>query len=73
MNGHVDPSGRALVTVSIHAPQKGASRRVQAWIDTGFNGDLVLPQAQIDDLKNRAIRDRESNPCGRVLSTFEDV
>jgi clan AA aspartic protease len=26
------------------------SHAVQAWIDTGFNGDLVLPQREIDDL-----------------------
>ena|SRR5438477_10498596 len=31
---------------SCHPP-----RGIQAWIDTGFTGELVLPQPQIDSLK----------------------
>jgi predicted aspartyl protease len=27
-----------------------AAHEVEVWIDTGFNGDLVLPRQQIDDL-----------------------
>ena len=50
MNGHVDSNGRALVTVSVRRSDVAAAHEVQAWIDTGFNGDLVLPQQQIDDL-----------------------
>jgi clan AA aspartic protease len=50
MNGHVDDYGRALVTVSIR-PSAAADRQdVEVWIDTGFDGDLVLPQKQIEDL-----------------------
>ncbi len=51
MNGHVDNDGRALVTVSVRPSDDAASHEVEAWIDTGFNGDLVLPQQQIDDLR----------------------
>lgn len=51
MIGRVDSLGRALVTVSLHASGEGATCDVEAWIDTGFNGDLVLPQHQIDDLE----------------------
>jgi len=50
MNGHVDSTGRALVTVSVRPSEAEDSREIEAWIDTGFNGDLVLPQKQIDDL-----------------------
>jgi clan AA aspartic protease len=50
MNGHVDGFGRALVTISIRSPDAPASHDVEAWIDTGFNGDLVLPQERIDEL-----------------------
>ncbi|MDA1049752.1 MAG: hypothetical protein O3C40_04640 [Planctomycetota bacterium] len=49
MKGQVDNSGRALVTVSVRSSEAAATREIQAWIDTGFNGDLVLPQQQIDD------------------------
>lgn len=51
MNGRVDSFGRALITVSLlHASDAAARHDVQVWIDTGFNGDLVLPQRQINDL-----------------------
>lgn len=50
MNGRVDSFGRALVTVSLRASDVAVTHEVQAWIDTGFNGDLVLTQQQIDDL-----------------------
>ena len=50
MNGHVDVYGRALVTVSVRPEHDAVARDVEVWIDTGFNGDLVLPQKQIDEL-----------------------
>jgi clan AA aspartic protease len=50
MIGHVDPHGRALITVSVRLSDEAAMREIEAWIDTGFNGDLVLPQSQIDAL-----------------------
>ena len=50
MNGHVDSSGRALIAVRVWPPDAVAPREIEAWIDTAFNGDLVLPQRQIDEL-----------------------
>jgi clan AA aspartic protease len=50
MNGHVDPDGRALVTVSIRPTTGGQVNDVEAWVDTGFNGDLVLPRGLIERL-----------------------
>ncbi len=51
MNGHVDSNGHALVTVPVRLSDAGAARDIQVWIDTAFNGDLVLPQQEIDDLE----------------------
>jgi clan AA aspartic protease len=50
MNGSVDSCGRALVSVSIRPSAVAAAHEIQVWIDTGFNGDLVLPQQQIEGL-----------------------
>ena len=50
MNGHVDSNGRALVTISVRPSDAAAAHEIEVWIDTGFIGDLVLPQQQIDDL-----------------------
>ena len=50
MNGIVDESRRALVNVSV-AAAKGALKQVlTAWIDTAFNGGLVIPYQQIQRL-----------------------
>jgi clan AA aspartic protease len=53
MNGRVDSHGRALLTVSVRPSDVAATREIEVWIDTGFNGDLVLSQQQIDDLALR--------------------
>ena len=50
MNGHVDRDGRALVSVFVRPSDVASAREIQVWIDTGFNGDLVLPQQTIDEL-----------------------
>lgn len=44
MNGQVDDSGRALVGVSVQPSETKTGQEIQAWIDTGFTGDLVLPE-----------------------------
>jgi clan AA aspartic protease len=51
MIGFVDGKGRALVSVSIRSIPTSIEHTLEVWIDTGFNGDLVIPQRQIDDLK----------------------
>ena len=50
MKGHVDNTGRALVTVSVRPSDAAAAHEVRVWIDTGFNGDLVLSWQLVDDL-----------------------
>ena len=47
MHGHVDSAGRALVHLRLTSEATATSMEVEAWIDTGFTGDLVLPQDQI--------------------------
>ncbi|QDU26363.1 hypothetical protein ETAA8_14410 [Anatilimnocola aggregata] len=39
------------MTVSVRPVGTVDSREIQVWIDTGFNGDLVLPQQLIEELK----------------------
>ncbi len=50
MNGFVDSQGRALLTIPIRAAQEATALSVEAWIDTGFTGELVMPRSQIDRL-----------------------
>ena len=45
--GSVDGAGHALVSVTLSNPHTHASIQCDAWIDTGFTGEVVLPQARI--------------------------
>ena len=47
MNGHVDSAGRALVSISVKPSATAAAVEIEAWVDTGFTGELVLPQERI--------------------------
>ena len=48
MNGVIDEFGRALVTLSIRENQDAEPNDIQAWIDTAFNGELVMPRRMIE-------------------------
>ena len=48
MQGRIDESGRTLNPIKPGRPGLSESRMLDAWIDTGFTGDLVLPGAVID-------------------------
>lgn len=47
MNGYVDSAGCALVPIVVKSPTTEAALEIEAWIDTGFTGESVLPQDQI--------------------------
>jgi clan AA aspartic protease len=50
MNGHVDNAGRSLISISLKAFSQSTPTQLEAWIDTGFTGELVLAQATISAL-----------------------
>lgn len=50
MTGTVDSGGHALLPVRVRHPITSAETGLDAWVDTGFTGDLVIPQAQVDAL-----------------------
>lgn len=54
MNGIVDDELRALIEVQIGGASKGFKSSIHAWIDTAFNGGLVLPQREIERLGLKA-------------------
>lgn len=51
MNGIVDDDLRALLEVQIWAKSKGVKSTIVAWVDTAFNGGLVLPRNEIERLE----------------------
>jgi clan AA aspartic protease len=44
MTGVVDGFGRALVPIRLRGPATGKFQQLDAWIDTGFTGEIVLPK-----------------------------
>jgi clan AA aspartic protease len=50
MTGFVDDSGRALVRLRLKHPTSYKEIEFEAWIDTGFTGELVVPKAMVGSL-----------------------
>jgi clan AA aspartic protease len=50
MKGTVDDSGRALLIITVIPPSLANGVALQAWVDTGFTGDLILPQSTVNEL-----------------------
>jgi clan AA aspartic protease len=48
VTGVVDLLGRALVPIHLKVAATGNLRELQAWIDTGFTGELVLPKMTVE-------------------------
>lgn len=51
MNGIVDSEGRALVTLHVRGAEGETAQPLNAWVDTAFTGELVLPMRDIKRLK----------------------
>jgi len=50
VNGVVDEDLRALVEVTIGATADGVNQTIRVWVDTAFNGGLVVPRVEIERL-----------------------
>ena len=50
MKGLIDENGRALLSVEIQPDSTAQVVAIEVWVDTGFTGDLVLPQKTADSL-----------------------
>lgn len=53
MRGYIDSDGRALLSVEVRSDATSQTAVIDVWVDTGFTGDLVLPQQRIDTLALR--------------------
>ena len=60
MKGIVDDELRALIDVSIGSEPAGEKSSVMVWVDTAFNGGLVLPREEIDKL---GLKEYSSTPA----------
>lgn len=68
MNGIVDDTLRALLEIQIGAKSGGAKSPVTVWVDTAFNGGLVLPRRDIERLE---LNESSSTPA--ILADGQQV
>lgn len=76
MTGEVDAAGRALVTFRVRAGRSRPHADVVAWIDTAFDGELVMPRNMIDRLglvQSAAVSATLADGTTAVLETFQCV
>jgi predicted aspartyl protease len=76
MKGVVDEYGRANIPVSIRASTKSKPVKLAAWIDTAFDGELVLPKRFIESLRleqRSGIIAELANGKSMMLESFECV
>lgn len=50
MIGHVDDSLRALLKIRVASEVAAARHEIVVWVDTAFNGGLVIPRDQISTI-----------------------
>jgi clan AA aspartic protease len=56
----VDEELRALIDVALSAASGGDKTSVRVWIDTAFNGGLVIPRSEIERL---GLKEASSTPA----------
>ena len=49
MNGFVDDDLRALVKIKVGPPDSNEAKEIAVWVDTAFNGSLVLPEVIVEE------------------------
>ena len=73
MNGIVDEFGRALLNLRIGSTNVEDSLEVPVWVDTAFNGELVVPRAMIESLnlkQSAVIRARLADGTEVTLESY---
>ena len=76
MTGRVDSAGRALLSISLKPSATAPAVEIEAWVDTGFTGELVLPQDRIVALhlpQSAAVRVALGDGSETVLNTYSCV
>lgn len=50
IRGRIDPGRRALIPIELRARLDSVALPIEAWVDTGFTGELVLSQDTIREM-----------------------
>jgi len=73
VNGDVDEFGRALLTLTVRASAQSETHPITVWIDTAFDGELVMSVETIERLGltcSAAVQATLADGTTVVLDTF---
>lgn len=76
MNGTVDEFGRALVPLKLRSPRGKQVAEISAWVDTAFNGELVIPRQLLSTLgleQSAGLRARLADGNEVILESYAGV
>jgi clan AA aspartic protease len=74
VKGQIDPAGRALLTLKIRADSTRKAEELVVWVDTAFDGELVLPGDRIQQLglnQSAAVQATLADGTSTILETFD--
>ena len=74
MRGQVDEAGRALLTLSVKSVAGSDPIELVVWVDTAFDGELVVPLNAIHDWElpqTAAVQATLADGTAVVLDTFD--
>lgn len=60
MRAWIDEEHRALVEVHVASHAKGPRKSIHAWIDTAFDGHIVMPEPEIERLALGVLADTDA-------------
>lgn len=60
MKAWIDEKQRAIVQIQVGKHAKGPRQAINAWIDTAFDGHLVMPKFEIEKLGLGVLADTEA-------------
>ena len=72
IQGKVDGSGRPIIPIQISL-RGGGYREIEAMVDTGFNGDLALPNSIFKLLRSSMAKPHPTTLVGGTVEEFPRV
>ena len=71
MRAWIDNQNRAMVEVSIASHARSKREKIEAWIDTAFDGHLVMPKSEIVRLGVGVLADTDAVLLARASPATE--
>lgn len=71
MKGNVNELGQSLIEIEVRATPTEVGTFVFAWVDTAFNGELVLPKQTIEQLGLRKCAEIDAGLADGIVRSLD--